>query len=57
MPEYVKEIQHRPLKRKYHDSLMNYIMTQLPLEHEQIIKQFTDRALDEAYANGLSTKK
>ena len=32
-------------------------MTQLPLEHEQIIKQFTDRALDEAYANGLSTKK
>ena len=31
-------------------------MTQLPLEHEHIIKQFTDRALNEAYVNGLTQK-
>ena len=35
---------------------MNYIMTQLPMEHERTLKQFTDRALDEANANGLSQK-
>tara|TARA_B100002019_G_scaffold274021_1_gene270580 strand:+ start:520 stop:687 length:168 start_codon:yes stop_codon:yes gene_type:complete len=42
-------------KRKYYDSLKNYIMTQLPMEHEKTMLQFVDKAVEEAYANGRQT--
>lgn len=46
----IKNVPHR--KRRHLDSLKNYIMTQLPMEHERTLLQFVDRAIDEAYANG-----
>ena len=44
-------------KRKYYDSLKNYIMTQLPMEHERTMLQFVDRAIEEAYTNGKQTAR
>lgn len=58
MPEYKEKVNAiPPKKRKHHDYLMNYVMTQLPIEHEKSIKMFAERALNEAYANGLSQNR
>lgn len=45
-------IKYNPKKRKYYDSLMNYIMTMVPREHEISLMKFVDQAIIEAYENG-----
>lgn len=51
---YTDKLEKNPKnKRRYRDSLMSYVMTQLPLDHEKTIALFADRALLEAYQNGL----
>lgn len=53
MGKYSEKIQeNNRCKRKFRDSLMNYVMTMLPMEHEKTITLFAERALLEAYQNG-----
>ena len=50
---YEEKLQQNPKsKRRFKDSLMSYVMTQLPIDHEKTIALFAERALFEAYQNG-----
>tara|TARA_Y100001951_G_C11112287_1_gene168159 strand:- start:223 stop:399 length:177 start_codon:yes stop_codon:yes gene_type:complete len=50
---YEEKLKQNPRsKRRFRDSLVSYVMTQLPFDHEKTIAQFADRALLEAYQNG-----
>ena len=50
---YLEKLESNPRsKRRYRDSLMNYVMTMLPMDHEKTIALFAERALNEAYNNG-----
>ena len=49
-------LSYTPKKRKFYDSLRNYIMTMVPREHEMSLLQFVDKAIMEAYQNGQHMK-
>lgn len=55
---YEEKLKQNPKsKRKFKDSLMSYVMTQLPMDHEKTIALFAERALFEAYQNGQQDKR
>ncbi len=55
---YLEKLESNPrCKRRYRDSLMNYVMTMLPMDHEKTIALFAERALNEAYQNGQQDKR
>jgi|TARA_B100000809_G_scaffold254128_1_gene290955 hypothetical protein len=50
---YEEKLKQNPrFRKRFRDSLVSYVMTQLPFEHEKTIALFADRALFEAYQNG-----
>jgi hypothetical protein len=50
---YTEKLEQNPrCRRRYRDSLMNYIMSMLPMDHEKTIALFAERALLEAFQNG-----
>ena len=54
---YLEKLESNPRsKRRYRDSLMNYVMTMLPMDQERTIALFAERALNEAYQNGQQDK-
>ena len=55
---YEEKLKQNPkAKRRFKDSLMSYVMTQLPMDHEKTIALFAERALFEAYQNGRQDKR
>ncbi len=50
---YTEKLEQNPrFRKRFRDSLMSYVMTQLPMDHEKTIALFAERALFEAYQNG-----
>ena len=55
---YEEKLKQNPKsKRRFKDSLMSYVMAQLPMHHEKTIALFAERALFEAYQNGQQDKR
>ena len=50
---YEEKLQQNPrFRKRFRDSLMSYVIPQLPMDHEKTIALFAERALFEAYQNG-----